>query len=182
MEVLKADKVVGSFVLFDAGQIPETSWTLWTAFAIKPASYVAPISLHVHVAFRCSVKVGKEHGIFCGVARSSDRPVVNALVHFHERSKPRLDDGLLVSQMHVADNDYGLPESDVVPHPAATGAVDATDEWMAHLGKRRARKAVAVVDATVVDEKDKAGGGEKASASDDDGARAKKRRSRKRSD
>ena len=144
MEVLKADKVVGSFVLFDAGQIPETSWTLWTAFAIKPASYVAPISLHVHVAFRCSVKVGKEHGIFCGVARSSDRPVVNALVHFHERSKPRLDDGLLVSQMHVADNDYGLPESAVVPHPAVTGAVDATDEWMANLGKGRARKPVAV--------------------------------------
>ena len=180
MEVLKADKVVGSFVLFDAGQIPETSWTLWTAFAIKPASYVAPISLHVHVAFRCSVKVGKEHGIFCGVARSSDRPVVNALVHFHERSKPRLDDGLLVSQMHVADNDYGLPESAVVPHPAVTGAVDATDGWMANLGKGRARKPVAVEAVAVVDE---TGGGEKASASggdggnhpnDDDGSRTKK--------
>ena len=120
--MVKADRAVGQYVLFDAGHIPDSAWTLYSAFAKLPATYNAPDALAIFVALRCSVKVGKEHGIFCGVAACADRPIVNTLVHFHERVKPRLDDNLLISQMHAADSDYRLPESEDVPHPAVDGA------------------------------------------------------------
>jgi hypothetical protein len=93
--LVKADRIAGQYVLFDAGQNPGTAWTLYTAFAKLPATYNAPEALAISVVMRCSVKVGKEHGIFCGVAACADRPIVNTLVHFHERVKPRLDDNLL---------------------------------------------------------------------------------------
>ena len=118
-------------MLFDAGHIPGAAWILHTAFVKLSATYNAPEALAISVAMRYNAKVGKEHGIFCGVSACADRPIVNTFVHFHERVKPRLDDNLLISQMHSADSDYGLPESEVVPHPRTRQWTARRRQWTA---------------------------------------------------
>ena len=55
--LVKADRVAGQYVLFDAGQIPDSAWTLHTIFAKLPATYWGgALRYHQFLAF---------FGLFC---------------------------------------------------------------------------------------------------------------------
>ena len=77
--LVKADRVAGQYVLFDAGQIPDSAWTLHTIFAKLPATYWGgALRYHQFLAFfACSARFGK-NGDFLAAQppkkRSFDRP------------------------------------------------------------------------------------------------------------
>lgn len=136
------NNVKGNFLLFDKGLIPQSQVSLYSAFVRTPAEYNHIHELEKIVKPMMNVKVGKEHGVFCAIVDDPGKAVLIGLVYFHERSKPLLATDVAITKISWADDDYELPDDELVDgmHPALLAAANAMDEWVEEVPLTRKEK------------------------------------------